>query len=86
MGVITILYAKLLTEADPIVMAIVYFSAFSLARGITTGYFTPLGATAAYLVGRADWTDYLYNFATHIVAMLAVAVTFSPVRVYTEKM
>ena len=86
MGVIAILYAKLLTEADPTVMAIVYFSAFSLAQGITTGYFTPLGATAAYLVGRSEWTDFLYNFATHIVAMVAVAVTFSPVRVYMEKM
>jgi hypothetical protein len=86
MGVVTILYAKLLTEADPTVMAIVYFSAFSMAQGITTGFFTPLGATAAYLVGRAEWTDYLYNFATHILAMFAVAISFIPVRAYIERM
>lgn len=82
MGVVVILYAKLLTEADPTIMAIVYFSMFSIAKGITTGYFTPLGATAAYLVGRADLTDYMYNFAAHILGMLAVSTTFSPVRVY----
>lgn len=82
MGVVVILYAKLLTEADPTVMAIVYFAMFSMAKGITTGFFTPLGATAAYLVGRAEWKDYMYNFITHILGMLAVSTTFSPVRVY----
>lgn len=86
MGVITILYAKLLTEADPTIMAIVYFAAFSLAKGITTGFFTPLGATAAYLVGRGEWMDYLYNLLVHFGAMIAVAITFSPIKVYIEKM
>lgn len=84
MGVVTILYAKLLTEADPTVMAIVYFAMFSMAKGITTGFFTPLGATAAYLVGRAEWRDYMYNFITHILAMIAVSVTFSPTQIYID--
>lgn len=83
-GVVTILYAKLLTEADPTVMAIVYFSMFSMAKGITTGFFTPLGATAAYLVGRAEWHDYMYNFITHILGMIAVSITFIPTKFYID--
>jgi hypothetical protein len=84
MGVVVILYAKFMTNADPTIMAIVYFSMFKMAQNITTGYFTPLAATTSYLVGRAEKYDFIYNLIAHVLGMLAVSLTVSPIRVYME--
>ena len=85
MGVVTILYAKLLTEADPTIMAIVYFSMFSLAKDITTGFFTPIGSFAAWMVGRVPTRDFLYNVLAQLAASVAVALTFIPTKVFMDK-
>lgn len=85
MGVTTILYAKLLTEADPVVMAIVYFAMFTLASGITTGYFTPAGSLAAWAIGRAETQDFLYNVMAQMLAVLAVSVAFIPTKAYIDR-
>jgi glycerol uptake facilitator-like aquaporin len=85
-GVTTIIYAKLLTEGDPTIMAIVYFAMFSIARGITTGYFTPIGSLAAWIIGRTPNVDFMYNVITQFVATLFVAVTFLPIKTYIEHM
>jgi hypothetical protein len=82
MGVVVILYSKFMTNADPTAMAIVYFSMFSIAKNITTGYFTPLAATTSYLVGRAERSDFIYNIIAHVLGMLAVSLTVSPIKVY----
>jgi hypothetical protein len=85
MGVTTILYAKLLTEADPSVMAIVYFAMFSIAKDITTGYFTPIGSLAAWMVGRVPNDDFFYNVLAQLVATLFVAVSFIPAKAYMDR-
>lgn len=85
MGVVVILFAKLLTEGNPAVMAAVYFSVFYMARNITTGYFTPLGPTASYLLGRIPLNDFIYNIGVQILAMLAVVITFLPVKALTQE-
>lgn len=85
MGVVTILYAKLLTEADPTIMAIVYFAMFSLAKDITTGFFTPIGSFAAWMIGRVETRDFLYNIAAQLLASVAVAITFIPTKTYIDK-
>ena len=85
MGVVTILYAKLLTEADPTIMAIVYFAMFSLAKDITTGFFTPIGSFAAWMIGRVDTHDFLYNIGAQLLASVAVAITFIPTKTYIDK-
>jgi glycerol uptake facilitator-like aquaporin len=84
LGVTTIIYAKLLTEGDPTIMALVYFAMFSIARGITTGYFTPIGSLAAWIIGRAPNQDFMMNVAAQVLATLFVAVTFLPVKTYME--
>ena len=84
LGVTTIIYAKLLTEGDPTIMAIVYFAMFSIARGITTGYFTPIGSLAAWIIGRTPNRDFMYNVIAQFVATLFVAVTFLPIKTYME--
>jgi len=83
-GVTTIIYAKLLTEGDPTIMALVYFAMFSIAKGITTGYFTPIGSLAAWIIGRAPNKDFMMNVAAQVLATLFVAVTFLPVKTYME--
>ena len=85
MGVVTIIYAKLLTEADPVVMAIVYFAMFSLAKGITTGYFTPIGSLSAWLVGRVPTQDFLYNVLAQLLAAIAVGITFTSTKAYIDR-
>ena len=84
LGVTTIIYAKLLTEGDPTIMAIVYFAMFSIARGITTGYFTPIGSLAAWMIGRTRNEDFMWNVISQLVATLFVAVTFLPIKTYME--
>jgi len=85
LGVTTILYAKLLTEADPSVMAIVYFAMFSIAKGITTGYFTPIGSLAAWIIGRVPNHDFMYNVLSQFLATLFVAVSFLPIKTYMDR-
>lgn len=85
MGVTTILYAKLLTEADPVVMAIVYFAMFTLAKDITTGFFTPIGSFAAWMIGRVPTQDFMYNVVAQLLASVVVAITFIPTKTYIDR-
>lgn len=85
MGVVTIIYAKLLTEADPTVMAVVYFAMFTLAKDITTGFFTPIGSLAAWMVGRVPTRDFYYNILAQILGAVVVAITFIPVKAYIDR-
>jgi glycerol uptake facilitator-like aquaporin len=85
MGVVTIIYAKLLTEADPVVMAIVYFAMFTLAKDVTTGFFTPIGSLAAWMVGRVPTQDFYYNVIAQILGAVAVAITFIPIKAYIDR-
>lgn len=84
MGVVTIIYAKLLTEADPVVMAIVYFAMFTLAKDVTTGFFTPIGSLAAWMIGRVPNRDFFYNIIAQILGAVAVAITFIPIKAYID--
>lgn len=85
LGVTTILYSKILTEADPTVMALVYFAMFSIAKGITTGYFTPIGSLAVWMIGRNTTEDFMYNVITQLLATIFVAVSFLPVKTYIDR-
>jgi hypothetical protein len=57
MGVLVLITAKLITEADPIVMGVIYFSLFTLAGKITSGFFTPFGPLAANMLGFSRLTE-----------------------------
>lgn len=84
MGVVTIIYAKLLTEADPVIMAIVYFAMFTLAKDITTGFFTPIGSLSAWMIGRVPTREFLYNVLAQLLGALAVGITFIPTKAYID--
>ena len=84
LGVTTIIYAKLLTEADPTIMAIIYFAMFSIAKGITTGYFTPIGSLAAWAIGRVPTEEFMYNVISQLLATIFVAISFLPIKTYMD--
>lgn len=85
LGVVVIIYAKLLTEANPTVMAIVYFAIFTIARDITTGFFTPIGSLSAWLIGRVPTRDFLYNVVAQIAGAVVVAIAFTPTTTFMDK-
>ena len=85
LGVTTIIYAKLLTEADPTIMAMIYFAMFSIAKDITTGYFTPIGSLAAWIIGRVPTEDFIYNVISQLLATIFVAISFLPVKTYMDR-
>jgi hypothetical protein len=84
LGVLVIVTAKLITEADPIVMAIVYFSVFTIAGKITSGFFTPFGPLAAYILGRGTTIDMLYNLGAQVAGALSAIMLFKPLKAYIE--
>lgn len=78
-GVCVIVTAKLLTEANPVVMAVIYFAAFTLTKGITTGFLTPFGPLTAYILGRGDTQDMIYNLIAQITGAVSAALLFKPI-------
>lgn len=83
-GTATILTAKLLTEASPVVMGLVYFSVFWMTRDITTGYFSPLGVLAIYSLDRTTAQDAIYNLASQLVGAIGAIVLFKPLKAYID--
>ena len=77
-----ILYAKFITNADPYVLGFTYFACLLLARGITTSYFSPLTAIAAYGIGHMTIDDAFYNIVAHLIGTAIVIVTYIPVHKY----
>lgn len=84
MGVLVILVAKLITEADPIVMGVMYFSVFWMAGKITSGYFTPFGPLAMYMLGRGNTQDMIYNLIAQITGALSAILLYKPLKVYMD--
>ena len=84
MGVLVLITAKLITEADPIVMGVIYFSLFTLAGKITSGFFTPFGPLAAYMLGRGNVQDMMYNFVAQVSGAVSAILLFKPIKAYIE--
>jgi glycerol uptake facilitator-like aquaporin len=84
LGTLVIVTAKLLTEAHPVVMGIVYFSVYWMTRGITTGFFTPFGPYAAFVIGRGTYEDIVYNFGAQFLGATSAIFLFKPLKAYIE--
>ena len=84
-GTTTILYAKLLTEANPTVMGLVYFSVLTIAHNITSGYFNPLSAFAGYALGRVPFKEMVYNIVSQVAAMILVIISFTPISTFMKQ-
>lgn len=84
LGVLVIVTAKLITEADPMVMGIIYFSVFTMAGKITSGYFTPFGPLAMFILGRGSTQDMLYNLGAQLAGALSAISIFKPIKAYID--
>lgn len=85
-GTLIIVYAFLLTDTNPAIMAIVYFAVFTVAGEMSTGTFNPLGALAYYMIGRMSLQEMALNVATQIFAMEAAVISFLPVKAFIGDM
>ena len=85
MGTLVVLVAKLLTDADPLVMGVVFFAVFSITRGITTGYFTPFIPVTGYLLGRMTLEESMYNILAQILAGVSAVILFKPIKVFMHE-
>lgn len=84
LGVLVIVTAKLITEADPVVMAIIYFSVFTMAGSITSGYFTPFGPLAMYMLGRGTVDDIIKNLGAQTAGAISAILMFKPIKAYID--
>lgn len=84
LGVTIIVTAKLLTEADPIVMGLIYFAAFTLTKGISSGFLTPFGPLSAFILGRGDKLDMMYNLIAQFLGAISAALLFKPISSFIE--
>jgi prolipoprotein diacylglyceryltransferase len=80
LGVVVILFAKMLTDGDPMIMALVYFATFSIGRGITEAYYTPLAVFVKYTLGQISLQDSMYYLTAQYLAATAIIITFIPVK------
>jgi hypothetical protein len=80
LGVVVILYAKLLTDANPAVMGLVYFATFSIGHGITEAYYTPLAVFAKYSLGQMTIREGMYYLLAQLAGASAIIVTFMPTK------
>jgi hypothetical protein len=79
-GVVVILFAKMLTDGDPMIMALVYFATFSIGKGITEAYYTPLAVFVKYTLGQISLQDSMYYLTAQYLAATAIIITFIPVK------
>jgi glycerol uptake facilitator-like aquaporin len=85
-GTLIIVYALLLTDTNPGIMAIVYFAVFTVAGEMATGTFNPLGALGYYMIGRMSLQEMALNVAAQIFAMEAAVISFLPIKAFIGDM
>ena len=85
-GTLTILYAKIYTDANPSIMALVYFAMFYIGKGLTEGFFSPLGVFVQYSLGRINATDAMYYLIAQYSAAILIILTFIPIKTFMQRM
>jgi Flp pilus assembly pilin Flp len=83
-GVLVLITAKLITEADPVTMGIIYFGLFTIAGKITSGYFTPFGPLAMYMLGRGNISDIFKNLGAQLAGAVSAILLFKPIKAYMD--
>lgn len=84
LGTLVIMTTKLLTEANPIVMGLVYFSVYWMSAGITTGFFNPFGPLSAYMLNRGSVQDMTYNLIAQYSGAISAVLMYKPLKAYIQ--
>lgn len=85
MGTLVVLVAKLISDANPLVMGVVFFAVFSITKGISTGYFTPFIPVTGYLLGRMTLEESLYNILAQILAGVSAVILLKPITIFMQE-
>jgi glycerol uptake facilitator-like aquaporin len=85
MGTLVVLISKLISDADPVVMGLVFFGVFSITKGISTGYFTPFIPVTSYLIGKMTLEESLYNILAQILAGLSAVLLVKPTMILIKE-
>ncbi len=86
MGSLVIVTSLLLTEADPIITALVYYAALWMSQGISNGFFNPLAPLVTIILGRGDTQDMLMNIGSQIAGAVSAAIIFKPTTILINQM
>ncbi len=78
LGTLIVVSAKLLTEADPIIMGLTFFSVYWMTKGITRGLFTPFGPLALYLLGRMSFEEASKNLTVQVMGAISAVIIYKP--------
>jgi glycerol uptake facilitator-like aquaporin len=82
LGVIVILFASLLTEGNPYVMGICYFSVYMIGRNVEMGHFNPLSVFSQYSLGRMSLKESVYYLTAQYLAAGCIILTFMPIKTF----
>jgi hypothetical protein len=83
-GSMAILIAKIATEGHPVVIGLVSFALFWFAKDITTGYFTPFGPLAAYMIGTGTIEDVTYNSLAQYAGAITGILFLKPIKTFIK--
>ncbi len=86
MGTLVVLTAKLITDADPVVMGLTFFAVFWITKGISSGYFTPFVPVTGYLLGKMSAEESLYNVIAQVLGAISAVLLFKPITTFISYM
>jgi glycerol uptake facilitator-like aquaporin len=84
MGTTVLIYALLVSDGNPIIMALAYFGIYTIHR-TSTGHFSPIGATAYYMIGRTNMKDLLMNISVQLFALNCAVIFFKPLKTLMQE-
>ena len=85
-GVVVLTYASLLTDGNPFVMGVTYFSVYIIGQEVEKVYFNPLFVVANAIMGRMTFGEAWTYLLTQALALLSTLVTFVPTKTFIDAM
>jgi glycerol uptake facilitator-like aquaporin len=84
LGTLVVVSAKLVTEADPVVMGITFFAVYWMTKGITRGLFTPFGPLALYMLGRMGFEEASKNLLVQSLGAISAVLIYKPFSAFIQ--
>jgi len=84
LGVVVLTYATLLTDGNPFVMGITYFSIYIIGQEVEKVYFNPLFVIGNLVLGRTTSEEAFRYILAEVLGVLFTLVTFIPTKTFIE--
>jgi hypothetical protein len=86
LGVVVLTYATLLTDGNPFVMGITYFSVYMIGEEAEKVYFNPFFVIANLVLGRTTLGEAWGHILAQALGVLFTLVTFIPTKTFIDAM